>query len=131
MTKPLTKILFVDDDADTLTIAKFSLQTLQGVEVKYAGSGEEAIKIALEFQPDVILLDVMMPKMDGFATMKAIRELDSIAHIPIVFFTAKVQKEEIASYNQMGVIGVIVKPFDPLTLGEAIQRLWEQNQQSN
>jgi CheY-like chemotaxis protein len=123
--RPLTKILFVDDDQDTLTIARYSLQTLQGVEVKYAGSGEEAIQIASSFHPDLILLDVMMPKMDGIATLKAIRALEPIANIPIVFFTAKVQKEEIAGYLETDVIGVVVKPFDPLTLGSQIQKIWE------
>lgn len=128
MTKLLRKLLFVDDDEDTLIIAGYSLRNLKEVEVKYVRSGEEAIEVAVQFQPDLILLDVMMPKMDGIATLKAIRELPSIAHIPVIFFTAKVQKEEIVTYLRMGVIDVIVKPFDPLTLGSTIQKIWDKEQ---
>lgn len=126
--KPLTKIIVVDDDDDILTIAKCCLQSLKNVEVVYVSSGEAAIREAIQFQPDLILLDVMMPKMDGMATLNAIRQIQAIAHIPIVFFTAKVQKEEIFSYLQVGVIGVIIKPFDPITLGAKLQAIWDKYQ---
>ncbi|MBS3904822.1 MAG: response regulator [Simkania sp.] len=129
--KPLTKLLFVDDDEDILVIAKYCLQELKGVEVKYESSGKAAIQETLQFQPDLILLDVMMPGMDGLATLHAIQQLQTIAHIPVVFFTAKVQKEEITSYHQAGVIDVIVKPFDPLTLGKRVLGIWEKYQKES
>lgn len=128
--QPLTKVLVVDDDDDTLVIARYSLKNLKDVEVKYASSGGAAVKEALRFQPDLILLDVMMPDMDGMATLKEIRSLTAISHIPVVFFTAKAQKEEIDSYIQAGVLDVIVKPFDPIHLGEVILKIWNKQQEA-
>lgn len=127
--KPLTKILVVDDDQDTLTIARFALESLKGVEVQYLLSGEEAVKAALTMRPDLILLDVMMPKMDGIATMRALRLIPSLVEVPIIFFTAKVQKDELETYRKLGVWDVVVKPFDPLTLGESIQAMWNRYQE--
>jgi CheY-like chemotaxis protein len=75
--------------------------------------------------PDLILLDVMMPRMDGIATLKALQLLPNLAHIPIIFLTAKAQKYEVEDYFKLGIADVIVKPFDPNTLGSAIVRIWE------
>jgi two-component system, OmpR family, response regulator len=122
--KSLTKILFVDDDRDILTIAKYSLESLSDVHVKYLTSGEEAIQEALVFNPDLILIDVMMPKMDGITTLNAMRLIPTLAKIPVVFVTAKVQKEELANYSQLGILDVIIKPFDPLTLAANIKNIW-------
>jgi two-component system, OmpR family, response regulator len=129
--KSLSKMLFVDDDEDVLTIAKYCLKNLTGISVKYLRSGEEAIREALDFQPDLILLDVMMPKMDGIATIKAMKLMPKIAHIPVIFFTAKAQKEEISNYLKLGVIDVITKPFDPITLGSDILNIWDKYQEKN
>ena len=123
--RPLRKILFVDDDLDILTIARYALANLKDVEMKFVSSGEEAIREVIPFQPDLILLDVMMPKMDGITTFKIIRELPASAHIPVVFFTAKVQKEEISTYLKAGGIDVITKPFDPIALPALIMKIWE------
>lgn len=127
----LTKLLVVDDDDDILTIAKFALEDLKGVAIKYVNSGEEAVQEALTFQPDMILLDVMMPKMDGIATLKAIHLLPSIAHIPIIFFTAKVQKSELDKFISIGAFDIITKPFDPLTLANSVLSMWSKFQDSN
>jgi CheY-like chemotaxis protein len=124
--KKLTKLLFVDDDEDILTIAKYCLEGLTGVTIQYACSAEEAIRQALSFLPDLILLDIMMPEMDGITALKTMRNLPTIAHIPIIFFTAKVQTEELESYFQLGALDVIIKPFDPLTLASTIQSIWNQ-----
>lgn len=97
--------------------------------MKYLTSGEGAIREALTFQPDLIILDVMMPKMDGIDTLNAMHLLPSIAHIPVVFNTAKVQKEEIARYYKLGIVDVIIKPFDPLTLASSIQNIWDKYQE--
>ena len=122
--KPLTKLILTDDDPDILTIAKYALESLKSVDVKYLKSGEETIKEALAFNPDLILLDVMMPKLDGIQTLKSIRLLPSIAQIPVAFFTAKVHKEELNAYFDMGVVDVIIKPFDAETLALTIQKVW-------
>jgi len=123
--KTLKKILFVDDDADILTIAKYALKTHPEFEVRYINSGEEAIQVALLFLPDLILLDVMMPKMDGISTLKALRARVETHDIPVAFFTAKVTKQEIYSYFEVGVIDVLIKPFDPIKLADALKNIWQ------
>lgn len=122
----LKKIMIVDDDDDTLTIARFCLEDLKELEIKCVRSSEEAIDQVLGFKPDMILLDVMMPRMDGVATLKALRLMPDAAQIPIVFFTAKAQQEELSSYRQMGVVDIITKPFDPLSFADRVLQIWEQ-----
>ena len=122
----LKKMLLVDDDRDILTIVQFTFEeSLPDLEIKYCQSGEEAIQEALRFSPDLIILDMMMAKMDGLETMQAMHILPSLSHIPIIFLTAKIQKEEIENYLKLGAIAVIPKPFDPLTLGLEIKKCWE------
>lgn len=128
--KPLTKILYIDNETDILTIAKYSMESLQGVTVKYLTSGEAAIQEALEFHPDLILMNVMMTKMNGIAAFKTMKLLPSLATIPVVFVTAKAQKEELAYYLKLGILDVIIKPFDPLTLGATVQNIWDRYQES-
>lgn len=117
--------MIVDDDDDTLTIARFCLEDLKEVEIKCVASGEEAINQVLDFKPDMILLDVMMPRMDGVATLKVLRLMPEAAKIPIVFFTAKAQQEELTSYRQMGVVDIITKPFDPLSFSNRVMEIWK------
>lgn len=127
MEHELKKILFVDDDNDIHIIVKLCLRRLPGVEFRSALSGEEAIKIALDFNPDLILLDVMMPKMDGIATLKALKLLPSIEKTPVVFLTARAQHDEIEEYLSYGILDVIVKPFDPMKLGDLVQQIWSKH----
>lgn len=122
--KPLTKLLIVDDDQDLLTVAKYSLASLQGVEVRCVASGEAAMEEALSFLPDLILLDYRMPKMDGLATLKAMRALTKLAAIPIVFFTASALKEDFAKFLKEGAVAIISKPFDALALPTLIRDIW-------
>lgn len=122
--KPLSKILIIDDDIDILTITKYSLENMPGVIIKICNSGEEGIKEALTFQPDLILLDVMMPQMDGMATLQVFRLLPSLAKTPIFFMTAKIQQTEIERYKQLGVQGIVMKPFDPMTLPQTLMSYW-------
>ena len=125
MTLPeLKKILYVEDDLDIQVIAMIALEHVGGFTVRACSSGAEALAVAPEFQPDLILLDVMMPGMDGFATLAALRREDSTAAIPVIFMTAKVQGYEIADYHKAGALGVIAKPFDPMTLAAQIRTLW-------
>lgn len=120
----LKKLLIVDDDADILTISQYALKEDKSLEVRVASSGEEALNIAKSFQPDLILLDIMMPKMDGITTLKHLRSRPETQKTPIAFFTAKVTEDEISSYVQYGVIDVLIKPFDPMKFSSSIQAIW-------
>jgi two-component system, OmpR family, response regulator len=108
------KVLIVDDDAHIREIAQMSLE--DDFEVMLASSGHEALAVAAGEKPDFILLDRMMPGMDGITTLSRLRQDPELAAIPVIFLTAKVQKHELDSYAQYKVAGVIAKPFDPMTL---------------
>lgn len=113
----------VDDDADIRQVAEMSLTHVGGWEVSLASSGAEAIEKANEFRPDVILLDVMMPEMDGPTTYLELRKLDGFSETPIIFITAKVQRQEVERYLGLGASGCISKPFDPMTLSDVISEI--------
>ena len=120
----MTRILYVEDEPDIQMVARLALETLGGFTVEVCSSGNEAIERAPAFQPQFILLDVMMPGMDGPSTLKALRGLPQTAAIPVVFMTAKVQPGEVAHYLELGAVDVIAKPFDPMTLGNKVQDIW-------
>lgn len=128
MEKKLSKILIIDDDEDILTIAKVALSAIPESQIVCVNGGSEGIKTALEFLPDLILLDLMMPNMDGKSTLQAIRLLPSIAETPIVFFTARVQPHEIGEYYKMGVLDVLMKPFDPIGLPDQVRAIWNKRE---
>ena len=121
----LQRILYVEDDLDIQQVADIALQTVGGFTVKICSSGEQAVAEAKGFSPQLILLDVMMPGMDGPSTLQKLRELPTLADVPVIFMTAKVQPEEIAHFRSLGAIDVIAKPFDPMTLAEQVNNLWE------
>jgi diguanylate cyclase (GGDEF)-like protein len=127
-TLPLTRILMVEDEPDILAVARLALESLGGFEVRMCSSGFEAVQAVPAFSPDLILLDVMMPDMDGPSTLRALRALPRVATTPVIFMTAKVQPQEIARYRAMGVLDVIAKPFDPMTLSASIRAIWERYQ---
>lgn len=111
----------VDDDPSILLIAEISLKQVGRWNVVTANSGLKALELGPEYKPDVILLDVMMPGMDGPTTFKKLRE--NLGDTPVIFMTAKVQSSEVESYCQLGAAGVITKPFDPMTLPAEIQQI--------
>ena len=119
------KILLVDDDDDLRHIGQISLTRVGGFEVIEATSGIEALELARSEQPDLVLLDVMMPGMDGVTTLLELRDDGATAHIPIIFMTAKAQKREVEYYQELGAAGVIVKPFDPMRLPAQIREISE------
>jgi CheY-like chemotaxis protein len=121
----LRTVLYVEDDPDIQEVARLALEVVGGLEVVVASSGDEAIQRAQEAIPDLVLLDVMMPGMDGPTTMSALKKLDGMREVPIIFVTAKVQSAEIEQYIALGAIGVIAKPFDPMTLADEARALWE------
>lgn len=124
MSQPLQKILMVEDEPDIRTVAHLSLQAIGGFTVELCSSGQEALVKAPVFQPDLILLDVMMPGMDGPTTFLELKKIPTLATIPICFMTAKVQPQEVAQYKAMGALDVVPKPFDPMTLPQLIRDIW-------
>lgn len=122
------KILYVEDEPDIQMIAKMSLEMLGGFTVCLCSSGYEALEKAQEFLPDLILLDVMMPGMDGPETLKQLHLLPELALTPAVFMTAKVNAHEIAEYLNLGAKAVIAKPFEPTELPKKIQEIIDLHQ---
>ena len=124
MTTPLTRILYVEDEPDIRMVAQMALQAVGGFTVIACASGQEALDAAPGAAADLLLLDVMMPGMDGPSTLKALRALPATAGTPVIFMTAKVQAAEVAVYKGLGALEVIPKPFDPMELSAQIQRIW-------
>jgi len=119
----MNTILHIEDESDIREVARIALEQLGGFSVTEASSGSEGVALAAELRPDLILLDVMMPGMDGPATLRALRECPATAGIPVVFMTAKVRRHEIEHYLTLGARGVIAKPFDPITLADQVKAL--------
>lgn len=122
----LNRILHVEDDEDILMIARLALADLGGFEVMQCASGAEAIEKAAAFGPDLLLLDYMMPGMNGMQTLQALRGQESLAGVPALFMTAKAMDAIEGDMAAMGVLGRITKPFDPVTLSDEIRRYWAQ-----
>lgn len=120
----LQKILLVEDEPDIRAVAQLALEAVGGFTVRLCESGETALAALAEFDPDLVLLDVMMPGMDGPATLAALRALPVGGDVPMIFMTAKVQPAEIEGYRRLGAIGVVAKPFDPMTLADKLRGLW-------
>ncbi|GGX75893.1 response regulator [Saccharospirillum salsuginis] len=123
----LETILYVEDDPDIRAIAELALVSVGGFRLVPCSGGQEALDVLEDTRPDLILLDVMMPSMDGPETLRAIRRQPALADIPIVFMTAKVQPDEVEDYLDMGALGVIAKPFDPMTLADQVRTLWQRS----
>jgi CheY-like chemotaxis protein len=114
----MRRILIIDDEDDIREVAALSLESVAGWSVLTACSGPEGIRAAHVEQPDAILMDVMMPSMDGPTTFREMQRFPEIANIPVVLLTAKVQGVDQRRFAGLGVAGVLFKPFDPLTLAE-------------
>ena len=125
MTTPLRKVMLVEDDPDIQLITRLSLEVGGGYEVHVCASGAEAVQAAAAYAPDLILLDVMMPGMDGLATMNALHQRPETAATPVVFFTANTQDQMRQDLLRHGALGVIVKPVEPNSLVEQIRSLWQ------
>jgi two-component system, OmpR family, response regulator len=121
----LTDILYVEDDLDIQAVVTMALEVVGGYRVTVASSGREALTIAAATPPQLILLDVMMPEMDGPTTLAHLRTVDDLRDIPVVFITAKVQSSEVEHFKSLGAVDVIAKPFDPVTLASQVQAIWE------
>jgi CheY-like chemotaxis protein len=120
----LRRILYVEDDTDIREVVALALEGVGGLEVCLCASGKDALEVAIDFRPDLAVLDVMMPDMDGPATLLALRQLPELAQVPVVFMTAKVQPSEVAEFLSLGAVDVVAKPFDPMTLADSLRQIW-------
>ncbi len=114
------RILIIDDEDDIREVAAMSLESVAGWEVIMASSGAQGLSRAAEYLPDAILLDVMMPGMDGPTTFRELRKNPRTARIPVLLLTAKVQSSDQKRFADLGVEAVLFKPFDPMTLSAEI-----------
>jgi CheY-like chemotaxis protein len=114
------KVLIIDDDEDVRFVARMSLGRVAGMTVVEAARGQDGVALAKSEQPDFILLDMMMPDMDGAATLRALQAGEATASIPVVFLTARAMTSEVQRLKGLGVRGVVLKPFNPMTLASEI-----------
>jgi two-component system OmpR family response regulator len=125
------KILIIDDDPDIRSIARLSLSRVGGMEVIEAGSGVEGVRKAQDEKPDVILLDMMMPTMDGLETLAVLRSRPATASTPVIFLTAKAVGDQVEHMTSLGAAGVLIKPFDPRTLSQDVRALVSRQRNSD
>jgi CheY-like chemotaxis protein len=121
----LRRITFVDDEAHIREIVQLTLEEIGGFQFQACESGMQALEMIPKFKPQLILLDVMMPQMNGIQTLHAIRQMPDFAAVPVVFVTAKAQPHELEQYRVLGAAEVIAKPFDPIEMPSQIRRIWE------
>ena len=129
----MRRLLIIDDEDDIREVAALSLEATAGWQIYTAESGARGIEVAIAEQPDAILMDVMMPEVDGPSTFREMQQIPAIAHIPVVLLTAKVQGVDKRRFAGLGVAAVLFKPFDPLTLAEQIAEAlhWTDDQSLN
>lgn len=120
----LKRILYVEDEPDIQTVARMALELIGQFEVTVCSSGEEALEKAEAADPQMILLDVMMPRMDGPTTLGHFQQMARFQDTPIVFMTAKAQPKEVEQFKSLGAVDVIAKPFDPMALPDALREIW-------
>ncbi len=125
----LRRILYVEDEPDIAAVVKLTLENLGGYTVQACSSGHEALEQAVSCTADLILLDVMMPGLDGPATLEGLRSISATANTPVVFMTAKTQAHEIERYQSLGVTDIIAKPFDPMALPGQVASIWSSHVQ--
>lgn len=118
------RIMVVDDDPDILNIARIALETMGGFTIETCSSGQEAIERVAAFDPDMILLDSMMPEMDGAQTFQALAARHRSDAPAVVFFTGRVGNEDIKMFTGLGAVGVVEKPFDPMSLAGQVRDIW-------
>lgn len=121
----LKHILYIDDEEDIRTVAQMALEVVGGMDVSVRSNGVDGLAAARDNPPQLILLDVMMPDMDGPETLARLRDDPALSGIPVAFMTAKIRPEEVAALMNLGAIGVIGKPFDPMTLADQVRGLWD------
>lgn len=118
----MPKILYVDDDADICEIASFALGLDPDIEVRTSSDGADAVEVARHWRPALIMLDVTMPGLDGPDVVGKLRDCPDTAEIPVVFITARVHPNETANLRALGVVGIIAKPFDPMSFAALVRK---------
>lgn len=121
----LQRILLADDEPDILEISRIALETVGGFDVSVCSSGRALLERLTEFEPDLVIVDVLMPDMTGPEVFEEIRRRPEYNAIPVVYLTGVIQKHELESLRETGVADVILKPFDPMKLADRINRIWE------
>jgi two-component system, OmpR family, response regulator len=121
----LSHVAYIDDDIDILCIAKIALGTVGNLQTELIHGPQLALEHLVRAAPDLILLDVMMPEIDGPTLLSEILHHPLLAKTPVIFMTAKVQPREVSHYMALGAIGVIPKPFDPMSLAQEVRQLWD------
>jgi CheY-like chemotaxis protein len=121
----LRTLLYIDDEPDIRHIVQMALGLAPGLTIHTGDSGEQALTLARTLRPDLVLLDVMMPGLDGPGTLARMRAEPSLARFPVVFMTAKAMPQEVARFRELGAAGVIAKPFDPMKLADQVFAIWE------
>jgi CheY-like chemotaxis protein len=121
----LREILYVDDEPDIREIVQMALGLVPTLSVSAVDSGQRALESMQAKRPDLVLLDVMMPNMDGPTTLQQMRKQPALESIPVIFMTAKAMPQEVARFRSLGAAAVIAKPFDPMLLGEHVFAIWE------
>lgn len=125
--RALHKILYVEDEPHIRYIARYALELVGGYTVTACQSGREALQVACELDPDLILLDVMMPNLDGPDTLMQLRKIPALAAKPVVFITAKTFPDDIEYLRSLGALEIIPKPFDPMQLPSLVRDIWQQH----
>lgn len=123
----LERVMHVEDDESIRAVAEIALTDVAGFTLLSCDSGQSALAQAEAFAPQLILLDVMMPQMDGLQTLTALRQIPALAKTPVVFMTAKIQQAEKQRYLDAGAVGIIEKPFEPMELGDTLSQLYQQH----
>ena len=121
----LQRILLADDEPDILEISRIALETVGGFEVAVCSSGRALLERLTEFEPDLIIVDVLMPDMTGPDVLKEVRRRPELNAVPVVYLTGVIQEEELEELRETGVADVILKPFDPMTLADRINGIWK------
>lgn len=126
MSAELHRILYIEDDEDIAAVAQLTLKVIGKFDVRHYSSGIAAIKAYDDVAPDLIIVDVMMPELDGPATVLQLQHIHGTDCAPFIFMTARAQLKEQEQYRALGALDVIVKPFNPMTLSQKIQEIWDQ-----
>lgn len=126
--KELERITYIEDEPHIREIVQLALEELGGFQLHLCQSGAEAVETVPSFNPDLVLLDVMMPEMNGVQTFNSLKQIPELSDTPIVFVTAKAQKHEVEHYRSLGAADVIPKPFDPVALPGEIREIWKRTQ---
>jgi two-component system, OmpR family, response regulator len=125
--KPLNRIMYVDDDPDLRQIVAMGLKVGGGYTVKVCSSGNQAIAELPGFQPDLLIMDVVMPDMTGPKTVEVMKETPGFPEVPLVFLTSKVNSNELKQYRALGAIGVIRKPMNPMHITTQVMDIWNKH----